>query len=55
LAWQLLARSADRRIRSLYDPDTFDPLPIKHALGRIANRRNAAKASSAKKKHSSAA
>jgi len=38
-----------------YDPDTFDPLPIKYALGRIANRRNAAKVRIAKKKHSSAA
>jgi len=26
-----------------YDPDTFDDLPIKYALARIANRRNAAK------------
>jgi len=34
-----------------YDPTTFDPLPIKYALGRIANRRNAAKARLAKKKH----
>jgi hypothetical protein len=38
-----------------YDPATFDPLPIKYALGRIANRRNAAKVGLAKKKHSSAA
>ncbi len=38
-----------------YDPDTFDALPIKYALGRIANRRNAAKTRLAKKKHSSAA
>jgi hypothetical protein len=38
-----------------YDPDTFDPLPIKYALGRIAKRRNAAKARLTKKKHSSAA
>jgi hypothetical protein len=38
-----------------YDPDTFDPLPIKYALGRIANRRNAAKVRIAKKKYSSAA
>ena len=38
-----------------YDPATFDPLPIKYALGRIANRRNAAKVRLAKKKHSSAA
>jgi hypothetical protein len=34
-----------------YDPDTVDALPIKYALGRIANRRNAAKARLAKKKH----
>jgi Plasmid pRiA4b ORF-3-like protein len=34
-----------------YDPDSFDELPIKYALGRIANRRNAAKARLAKKKH----
>ena len=34
-----------------YDPATFDALPIKYALGRIANRRNAAKARLAKKKH----
>jgi Plasmid pRiA4b ORF-3-like protein len=34
-----------------YDPDTFDALPIKYALGRIANRRNAAKARLARKKH----
>ncbi len=27
-----------------YDPDTIDELPIKYALARIANRRNAAKA-----------
>ena len=27
-----------------YDPDTIDELPIKYALLRIANRRNAAKA-----------
>jgi hypothetical protein len=38
-----------------YDPDTFDALPIKYALGRIANRRNAARARLAKKTHSSAA
>src|SRR5215831_14011874 len=37
-----------------YDPNTFDALPIKYALGRIANRRNAARARLAKKKHSSA-
>jgi Plasmid pRiA4b ORF-3-like protein len=34
-----------------YDPATFDTLPIKYALSRIANRRNAAKARLAKKKH----
>jgi len=34
-----------------YDPDTFDELPIKYALGRIANRRNAARTRIAKKKH----
>jgi hypothetical protein len=33
-----------------YDPDSFAELPIKYALGRIANRRNAAKARLAKKK-----
>ena len=33
-----------------YDPSTFDELPIKYALGRIANRRNAAKARLANKK-----
>ena len=33
-----------------YDPDTFDALPIKYALGRIANRRNAARSRLAKKK-----
>src|SRR5262245_53892345 len=33
-----------------YDPDKFDALPIKYALGRIANRRNAAKARLAKEK-----
>jgi hypothetical protein len=38
-----------------YDPDTFDALPIKYALGRIANRRNAARARIGKKKQSSAA
>jgi len=32
-----------------YDPDTFDDLPIKYALARIANRRHAAKARLAKK------
>jgi hypothetical protein len=34
-----------------YDPDTFDALPIKYALGRIANRRNAAAGRFGKKKH----
>jgi Plasmid pRiA4b ORF-3-like protein len=33
-----------------YDPHTFDELPIKYALGRIANRRNAASSRLAKKK-----
>jgi hypothetical protein len=33
-----------------YDPNTFDALPIKYALGRIANRRNAARARPAKKR-----
>lgn len=33
-----------------YDPDTFDDLPIKYAIGRIANQRNAAKVRLAKKK-----
>ena len=33
-----------------YDPDTIDELPIKYALGRIAARRNAAKARIAKSK-----
>jgi hypothetical protein len=33
-----------------YDPNTFDELPIKYALGRIANRRNAAHSRLAKKK-----
>jgi hypothetical protein len=33
-----------------YDPATFDSLPIKYALARIANRRNAAKVRLAKKK-----
>lgn len=33
-----------------YDRDTFDELPIKYALGRIANRRNAARARLDKKK-----
>lgn len=31
-----------------YDPNTVDELPIKYALSRIANRRNAAKARLAK-------
>ena len=38
-----------------YDPDTFGPLPIKYALGRIANRRNAGRVRLAKTKRSSAA
>jgi hypothetical protein len=33
-----------------YDPDTFDDLPIKYALGRIANRRNADRSRLVKKK-----
>ena len=33
-----------------YDPDTLDELPIKYALSRIANRRNAAKSRVAKNK-----
>jgi Plasmid pRiA4b ORF-3-like protein len=33
-----------------YDPDSFDDVPIKYALSRIANRRHAAKARLAKKK-----
>ena len=53
-------RSPTLRIRAMpisknglgdYDPDTVDALPIKYALGRIANRRNAAKGRLAKKKH----
>jgi hypothetical protein len=38
-----------------YDPATFDSLPIKYALGRIANRRNAGRARIAKKHLGSAA
>jgi hypothetical protein len=38
-----------------YDPDAIDELPIKYALGRIANQRNAAKARLAKRKPGSAA
>jgi hypothetical protein len=38
-----------------YDPATFDPFPIKYALGRIASRRNAAKARIVKKTHTSSA
>jgi hypothetical protein len=33
-----------------YDPQVIDELPIKYALGRIANRRNAARARPARKK-----
>ena len=33
-----------------YDPVAFDALPIKYALGRIANRRNAARSRLSKKK-----
>ena len=36
--------------RSLAPPDTVGELPIKYALSRIANRRNAAKARIAYKK-----
>lgn len=36
-----------------YDPDTVDELPLKHALLRIANRRNAAKARLANKPNES--
>jgi Plasmid pRiA4b ORF-3-like protein len=36
-----------------YDPDTIDELPIKYALGRIANRRNAARARLAEKQAAS--
>ena len=35
-----------------YDPDVVDELPIEYALGRIANRRNAAKSRLAKKSRS---
>ena len=38
-----------------YDPDAFDELPIKYALGRIANRRDAAKVRLANKKRSGSA
>jgi hypothetical protein len=38
-----------------YDPATFDALPVKYALGRIANRRNAARTRIAKKHLGSAA
>jgi Plasmid pRiA4b ORF-3-like protein len=38
-----------------YDPDAFDELPIKYALGRIANRRDAAKMRLANKKRSGSA
>ena len=34
-----------------YDPTTFDTLPIKYALSRIANRRNSASTRLSKKKH----
>lgn len=37
-----------------YDPEVFDRLPIKYALGRIANRRNAAKGRLAKKTRTAA-
>ena len=38
-----------------YDPDTIDELPIKYALARITNRRNAAKARLAKNSQASSA
>lgn len=38
-----------------YDPDIINELPIKYALGRIANRRNAAKARLAKKSQAGSA
>jgi hypothetical protein len=38
-----------------YDPDEIDELPIKYALGRIAKKRNAAKARLAKRKPGSPA
>jgi hypothetical protein len=47
--------SAGTNVRQKLDRRPFDALPIKYALGRIANRRNAAKTRLAKKKHSSAA
>jgi Plasmid pRiA4b ORF-3-like protein len=37
-----------------YDPESFDELPIKYALGRIANRRKAAKPRLVNKKRSAA-
>ena len=44
-------RSADAKEWSDdYDPDSFDDVPIKYALSRIANRRHTAKARLAKKK-----
>jgi hypothetical protein len=49
------AMPISKKLAGDYDPDTFDALPIKYALGRIANRRNAAKARSAKKKDAGAA
>jgi Plasmid pRiA4b ORF-3-like protein len=33
-----------------YDPNNFDELPIKYALSRIANRRNAARSRLSKKR-----
>ena len=42
---------ADAKERSAdYDPNSFDELPIKYVLGRIAGRRNAARSRLAKKK-----
>ena len=38
-----------------YDPYTFNELPIKYALGRIANRRNTSRSRLAKKKPPSSA
>jgi hypothetical protein len=41
--------AAVRKWAGDYDPDTFDELPIKYALSRVANRRNAARARLARK------
>ncbi len=40
---------AKERVGDEYDPSTYDELPIKYALSRIANRRNAARSRLAKK------